>query len=122
MTISFSLFGVSMSVSDGYAILFIIICNLILIGLFFLLSIIINQVIVIIKYFTQKNGHMNDDVWKYGIDAGIYPDENVEEYCRLRTEETGYRHDWHFVGGRRHVMCLTERPTLFDRIERIRKK
>lgn len=74
----------------------------------------------------QKCGH--DDYWAYGLytpsqgeeenmekfDMNIFQNgesvglfnmskDEAESYCEKLTEETGIKHDWHYIGGRVHV-------------------
>jgi hypothetical protein len=32
--------------------------------------------------------------------------EEAEKYCKDETVRTGYKHDWHYVGGRVNVLAL----------------
>lgn len=51
---------------------------------------------------------MNADVFEHGTSIGTFDmsKAEAEALCKQRTEETGLVHDWHYSGGRVHVMYL----------------
>ena len=52
------------------------------------------------------------DVYENGTSMGMFAmsKEQAEEYCAAETKRTGYKHDWHFIGGRVHVKALLPKP------------
>ncbi len=48
------------------------------------------------------------DVYKNGKVIGFFnmPKAKAEEFCKSMTEQTGQKHDWHYVGGRVCVKAL----------------
>lgn len=48
------------------------------------------------------------DVYKDGTSLGFYnlTKQQAEEHCIAETKRTGIKHDWHYVGGRVHVLAL----------------
>lgn len=47
----------------------------------------------------------DEDVFKNGESMGFYdmPKDQAEAMCIRLTKETGFKHDWHYVGGRVHM-------------------
>lgn len=52
------------------------------------------------------------DIFENGVSLGFFdmPKEEAEAACIRLTEETGFKHDWHYVGGRVHMKRAKE-PT-----------
>lgn len=50
----------------------------------------------------------NKEVFTKGISLGFVDmtKEQAEAHCKAETERTGNLHDWHYVGGRVHIMML----------------
>jgi hypothetical protein len=50
----------------------------------------------------------NDEVYKNGESVGLFdmPKAEAEAMCIRLTQETGFLHDWHYIGGRVHVKAL----------------
>ena len=50
----------------------------------------------------------NDDVFKNGASLGLFDmtKEQAEIFCSKESVRCGYKHDWHYVGGRVHVKAL----------------
>lgn len=48
------------------------------------------------------------DVYEHGTSMGLFAmtKEEAEQYCKAETNRTGYKHDWHYFGGRVHVLAL----------------
>lgn len=48
------------------------------------------------------------DVYEHGVSLGFFDmsKQEAEEHCASETKRTGRKHDWHYVGGRVHVMAL----------------
>lgn len=59
----------------------------------------------------------NNDVFEKGVSLGFVDmkKEEAEAHCKAETERTGNLHDWHYVGGRVHIMMLekVKMPTAF---------
>lgn len=52
----------------------------------------------------------DEDIFKNGVSLGFFDMSKKEaEAMRLSlTESTGYKHDWHYVGGRVHMKRAKE--------------
>jgi hypothetical protein len=50
----------------------------------------------------------DENVYRLGVFQGFYdmPKADAEEHCRVMTARTGYKHDWHYFGGRVRVLAL----------------
>ena len=59
----------------------------------------------------------NREVFDKGVSLGFVDmtKEQAEAHCKAETERTGNLHDWHYVGGRVHIIMLekVKMPTAF---------
>lgn len=59
----------------------------------------------------------NKEVFEKGVSLGFVDmtKEQAEAHCKAETERTGNLYDWHYVGGRVHIMMLerVKAPTAF---------
>lgn len=55
--------------------------------------------------------YCDNEVYKKGHSLGFFTltKDEAESYCRKLTEETGHKHDWHYLAGRVHIKALTNR-------------
>ena len=67
----------------------------------------------------SNEAHCDKDVFDNGESVGFVDTSSHEadELCKKWIDETGRKHDWHFAGGRVHVMALM--PEYIERKEKI---
>lgn len=55
----------------------------------------------------------NQEVFDKGVSLGFVDmaKEEAEAYCKAETKRTGNLHDWHYAGGRVHIMMLEKAKT-----------
>ena len=48
------------------------------------------------------------DVFKHGESLGLFAmgKHEAERWCKAKSTETGDKYDWHYAGGRVHILCL----------------
>lgn len=58
--------------------------------------------------------HCDDDIFKNGISLGLFDmkKEEAETYCRVQTQVTDVKHDWHYITGRVHVKKAKQEDTV----------
>jgi hypothetical protein len=52
----------------------------------------------------------DQEVFDRGKSMGLFAmsKQEAEDYCAAETKRTGYKHDWHYIAGRVHVLALIE--------------